>query len=72
MSRSQLHRKLVALLDKSPSDLIRQTRLQRARDLLQRKAFSPSEVAFKVGFNSHSYFSKCFKEEFGVSPGEIG
>ncbi len=71
MSRSQLHRKLVALIDKSPSDLIRQTRLLRAKDMLQKKA-TPSEVAFKVGFNSHAYFSKCFKEEFGVSPSEIG
>lgn len=71
MSRSQLHRKLVALLDKSPSDLIRQTRLLRAKELLQKKAFTPSEVAFKVGFNSHTYFSKCFKEEFGITPGEV-
>jgi DNA-binding response OmpR family regulator len=71
MSRSQLHRKLIALLDQSPSDLIRQTRLLRAKELLQKKAFTPSEVAFKVGFNSHTYFSKCFKEEFGVSPSEV-
>lgn len=71
MSRSQLHRKLVALIDKSPSDLIRQTRLLRAKELLQKKASTPSEVAFKVGFNSHTYFSKCFKEEFGISPSEI-
>ncbi len=71
MSRSQLHRKLVALIDKSPSDLIRQTRLLRAKELLQKKAATPSEVAFKVGFNSHTYFSKCFKEEFGISPSEI-
>ncbi len=71
MSRSQLHRKLNALLGKSPSDLIKQTRLLRAKELLQKKAFTPSEVAFKVGFNSHTYFSKCFKEEFGVSPSEV-
>jgi signal transduction histidine kinase/DNA-binding response OmpR family regulator len=71
MSRSQLHRKLVALIDKSPSDLIRQTRLLRAKELLQKKIATPSEVAFKVGFNSHTYFSKCFKEEFGISPSEV-
>jgi signal transduction histidine kinase/DNA-binding response OmpR family regulator len=71
MSRSQLHRKLIALIDRSPSDLIRQTRLLRAKELLQKKASTPSEVAFKVGFSSHTYFSKCFKEEFGVSPSEI-
>ena len=71
MSRSQLHRKLIALIGQSPSDLIRQTRLLRAKELLQKKAFTPSEVAFKVGFNSHTYFSKCFKEEFGISPSEV-
>jgi DNA-binding response OmpR family regulator len=71
MSRSQLHRKLVALIDKSPSDLIRQTRLLRAKELLQKRSATPSEVAFKVGFNSHTYFSKCFKDEFGISPSEL-
>ncbi len=71
MSRSQLHRKLIALIDKSPSDLIRQTRLLRAKELLLKKAATPSEVAFKVGFNSHTYFSKCFKDEFGISPSEV-
>lgn len=71
MSRSQLHRKLIALIDRSPSEVLRQARLLRAKELLQKKASSPAEVAFKVGFNSHSYFSKCFKEEFGVSPSEI-
>jgi signal transduction histidine kinase/DNA-binding response OmpR family regulator len=71
MSRSQLHRKLVALVDKSPSDLIRQTRLLRAKELLEKKIATPSEVAFKVGFASHTYFSKCFKEEFGISPSEV-
>ncbi len=71
MSRSQLHRKLIAILDKPPSELLRQTRLLRAKELLQKKSTTPAEVAFHVGFNSHSYFSKCFKEEFGVSPGEV-
>ena len=72
MSRSQLHRKLVALIDKSPSDLIRQTRLLRAKELLMKRSTTPSQVAFEVGFSSHTYFSKCFKDEFGVSPGEMG
>lgn len=71
MSRSQLHRKLTALLEQSPSDLIRQTRLQRAKSLLEQKAGTPSEIAFQVGFNSHTYFSKCFKEAFGLSPSEV-
>jgi signal transduction histidine kinase/DNA-binding response OmpR family regulator len=71
MSRSQLHRKLVALTGQSPSEILRNTRLLRAKELLQKKSATPSEVAFKVGFNSHAYFSKCFKEEFGVSPSEV-
>ncbi len=71
MSRSQLHRKLIALTGQSPSEVLRTTRLLRAKELLVKKAATPSEIAFKVGFNSHTYFSKCFKEEFGVSPSEI-
>lgn len=71
MSRSQLHRKLIALTGQTPSEVLRNTRLLRAKELLQKKAATPSEVAFRVGFNSHTYFSKCFKEEFGVSPSEI-
>ena len=72
MSRSQLHRKLIAIIDKTPSELLRQTRLMRAKELLLKKASSPAEVAYLVGFNSHSYFSKCFKEEFGINPSEVG
>jgi signal transduction histidine kinase/DNA-binding response OmpR family regulator len=71
MSRSQLHRKLVSLIGKSPSELLRQTRLIRAKELLQKKAGTPAEVAYQVGFNSHSYFSKCYKEEFGINPSEV-
>ncbi|MDN3659487.1 ATP-binding protein [Ferruginibacter paludis] len=71
MSRSQLHRKLIALTNQAPGEVIRNTRLLRAKELLQKKYATPSEVAFKVGFSSHTYFSKCFKEEFGVSPSEI-
>ena len=71
MSRSQLHRKLIALTNQAPSEIIRNTRLLRAKELLQKKYATPSEVAFKVGFNSHTYFSKCFKEEFGISPSEV-
>ena len=71
MSRSQLHRKLIALTGQAPNELLRKTRLLRAKELLQKKAATPSEIAYQVGFNSHSYFSKCFKEEFGISPSEV-
>ncbi|MCB0565711.1 MAG: tetratricopeptide repeat protein, partial [Phaeodactylibacter sp.] len=62
LSRSQLHRKLKALSDKSPSQVIKDMRLQRAKDLLEKGAGNASEVAFMVGFNSLAYFSKCFKD----------
>lgn len=71
LSRSQLHRKLRALSGKSPSQVIKEMRLQRARALLEQKAGNASEVAFMVGFNSLAYFSTCFKEAFGVSPSEV-
>lgn len=71
LSRSQLHRKLKALSGKSPSQVIKEMRLQRAKALLEQKAGNASEVAFMVGFNSLAYFSTCFKEAFGVSPSEV-
>lgn len=55
MSRSQLHRKLKALTDKSPNQIIREMRLQRARELLEKGAGNASEIAFMVGFNSLAY-----------------
>ncbi len=71
LSRSQLHRKLKAIADKSPNELIRNIRLQRAHDLLQKNAGTASEVAYRVGFNSLSYFSKCFKDQFDITPSEV-
>ena len=70
LSRSQLHRKLKALSDKSPSEVIRDMRLQRARSLLQKGAGNASEVAFMAGFSSLAYFSKCYKDAFGYPPSE--
>ncbi|MCB0547038.1 MAG: response regulator [Phaeodactylibacter sp.] len=70
MSRSQLHRKVTALTGKSPNVLLRTFRLQRARQLLEQQAGNTTEVAFMVGFSSLAYFSKCFKEEFGLTPTE--
>lgn len=71
MSRSQLHRKLTALIGRSATEFIRFYRLQRAKDMISRQAGSISEISYAVGFGSPSYFSKCFREEFGVTPSEI-
>jgi signal transduction histidine kinase/DNA-binding response OmpR family regulator len=70
LSRSQLHRKLRALTNQSPTLLIRSIRLQRAAELLQQKSGSVAEIAYMVGFSSQAYFAKCFREELGCSPKE--
>jgi AraC-like DNA-binding protein len=70
-SRSQLHRKLKALTGKSPNELIRDFRLTRAKELLDKGAGNVSEVAMEVGYSSLSYFTRSFKEMFGVLPSEI-
>lgn len=68
VSRSFLHRKLKALTSTSPNNFIRIIRLHRARQLLQDKELHISEVAYQVGFNDVSYFSRAFRKEYGVSP----
>ena len=68
ISRSQLHRKLKKIDGKSISRFIREYRLQKALELLEKDEFSTSEAAEKVGFGSASYFSKCFTEYFGYPP----
>ncbi len=71
MSRSQLHRKLTALLGRGPNQFIKNFRLQRAHDLLKQKAATASEIAYQVGFSSPSYFTKCFHKKYGYPPSEI-
>jgi DNA-binding response OmpR family regulator/two-component sensor histidine kinase len=72
LDRTQLFRKLRALTGQNPSRFIRTIRLKRARQLLEARVGTAAEIAFMVGFSSPSYFSKCFKEEFGMTPGEVG
>jgi len=68
MSRSQLFRKMKALTDMAPSDLIRTHRLNKAKSLLESGAANVAEAAWQVGFKDPSYFSKLYQEEFGVAP----
>ena len=70
-SRSQFHRKLKALTNKSANQLIREIRLHRAKKLLESKAYTVSEVAYKTGYSNLSYFSKSFKDLFGELPSKI-
>jgi ligand-binding sensor domain-containing protein/signal transduction histidine kinase/DNA-binding response OmpR family regulator len=70
LSRSQLHRKLHALLGQTSSSFIRHIRLKRAALLLKKDFASVSEIMYSVGFNSAPYFRKCFREHYGVNPSE--
>ena len=70
MSRVHLYKKLVALTGKSPVEFIRVLRLKRAAQYLRESQMNVSEIAFQLGFNNPKYFSKYFKEEYGVTPKE--
>ena len=72
MSRSNLLRKVKSLTKVSVSLFIRQVRLKKAMELLEQTSFNVSEVSYRVGFSSTSYFIKCFREEYGFPPGEVG
>ena len=70
-SRSQLHRKLKALSDKSANQLITEIRLNEAHRLLKLKTGTVSEIAYSVGYSNLSYFTKSFKEKFGMLPSKV-
>ena len=70
LSRVQLYRKVKALTGLSPVELLRKARLQRGLELLQTTDKTISEVAYEVGFTAPSYFTKCFRDEYGIVPGE--
>ena len=71
VSRSQLHRKLVSLTGFSTTNFIRMIRLEKAKDLLLNQDGNITEIAYKCGFSSQSYFTKSFTEYFGKSPSQM-
>lgn len=71
LSRVQLYRKVKAITGSSVVDLLRKARLAKARRLLETNSMNISEVAYEVGFSSPSYFTKCFKEEYVMLPGDV-
>lgn len=70
MSRVQLYRKTKALTGLSPVELLRKSRIEKGKLLLETTEKSVSEIAYDTGFSAPSYFAKCFKDEYGKSPGE--
>lgn len=71
LSRSQLYRKTKALTNYSPNELLRIVRLQKAMELINTSELSVSEIAYRVGFTSPSYFAKCFKDHYNQSPTDL-
>ncbi len=71
MDRTQVHRKLRALINRSAGEHIQFIRMQHAAALLKGSADAISEIAYQVGFADPSYFTKCFRKQFGVSPKEF-
>jgi DNA-binding response OmpR family regulator/nitrogen-specific signal transduction histidine kinase len=68
LGRATLHKKLIALVGESPSDLIKRIRLRKAAKMLEKNYGNVSETALEVGFTNPSYFAKCFKKQFGLTP----
>ncbi|NQV01425.1 MAG: response regulator, partial [Bacteroidia bacterium] len=71
LSRTQVHRKLKALVDQSASEFIRTIRITYAAKLLEHKTGNISEIALEVGFSNPAYFAECFKKQFGILPSEF-
>jgi AraC-like DNA-binding protein len=68
LSRSQFYRKISNLTGYAPNDFIKEFRLRKALKLLTRKKGNVTEIAFEIGFTSPSYFTKCFRNRYGISP----
>ena len=71
ISHSNLNRKLKIISNQNISQFIREVRLKKAKDLLLNEETTVAEIAYRVGFGSATYFNNCFREYFGVAPGEL-
>ncbi len=71
LSKSQLYRKITSLTGYSPNEFIKEFRLKKAIELIERQQDNISQIAYEAGFNSLSYFSKCFHKRFGILPSVI-
>lgn len=71
LSRSQLYRKIKALTNQTANEFLRNIRLQKAKQIIEKGNTNISEVCYKMGFSSPSYFTKCFKNYFGLLPTEV-
>ena len=70
MSRVHLYKRLTAITGMTPSEFIRDIRLRHAEQLILKSQLSVSEISYKVGFNNPRYFSKYFREKYGVIPSQ--
>ena len=71
VSRPQLYRKIMSAAGRPPSLFIRDLRMQKALRLIRKQQYNISEVSLEVGINNPSYFSKCFRDTFGISPSKV-
>ncbi|WP_035670445.1 two-component regulator propeller domain-containing protein [Flavobacterium sp. 83] len=71
LSRSQFYRKIKVLTNQTANEFLRNVRLQKAKQILENDNVSISEVCYKTGFSSPSYFTKCFKSYFGIKPTDV-
>ncbi len=71
ISHSNLNRKLKSISKQTVSQFIREIRLKKGKELLQKEELTVAEISFRVGFGSPTYFSTCFHEYFGIAPGEL-
>lgn len=71
LSRSKLYRKIKALIGDTANEFIRKIRLEKAKNILENSEYTISEICYRVGFSSPSYFTKCFKDYFSILPTEV-